>query len=132
MQNVINSFSNPEVLRFRCLFLHLKKKSSVWTNFFLWWDDNLGKIYPLRANLLFLKIHIVCFSFKVLLFPKLWHKLNHLPVVTKLVSLFWLILLIDNSDGAAYLHLTGNLSLQLPTKYSTQHLLCHQMRFYRP
>lgn len=74
----------------------------------------MGKICPLRANVLFLMIHIVCFSFKVLLFRKLWHKLNHLPVVTKLVSLSWLMLLIDNSDGAAYLHLTGNLSLQSP------------------
>ena len=74
----------------------------------------MGKICLLRANLLFLMIHIICFSFKVWLLPKLWHKLNHLPVVTKLVSLSWLILLIDNSDGAAYLHHTGNLSLQSP------------------
>lgn len=91
-----------------------KKKSSVWTNFFLWWRDDLGKIFPLRANVLFLMIHIVSFSFKVLLIPEVWHKLNHLPVVTKLVSLSWLILLVDNIDCAAYLHLTGNLSLQSP------------------
>lgn len=114
MQYLINSFSNPEVQRFRCLILALKKKSSIWTNFFLRWGDDLGKIYPLRANVLFLMIHTVFLSFKVLLIPELWHKLNHLPVVTKLVSLSWLILLVDNIGCTVCLHLTGNFSLQSP------------------
>ena len=97
----------------------------VWTNLFLWWGDDLDKIFLLRANVLFLMIHIVFFPFKVLLIPEVWHKLNHLPVVTKLVSLFWLILLVDNIDCAAYLYLTGILVFSLPTKYSTLRLLCH-------
>ena len=105
-----------------------KKKSCVWTNLFLWWGDDLGKIFPLRANVLFLMIHIVFFPFKVLLIPEVWHKLNHLPIVTKLVSLSWLILLVDNIDCAAYLYLTGILVFSLPTKYSTLRLLCHLER----
>lgn len=64
-------------------------------------------------------IHIVFLSFKVLLIPELWHKLNHLPVVTKLVSLSWLIFLLITLVVQYVCTIQEILVFNLRTKYST-------------